>query len=394
MKPIIVSLSHYPISTPLHGGQRRVAAISKLAQQSGFEFHHIPIFSLAGYPNANEVERQTTLPQAVLDELHQPGVREDVNFSRIVGPDHPLVEGVLQRIVDIEPDIIQFEHPWLFGLFSKELRENEKLKTAKLVYSSHNVETNLIGAHWTEEARAIEAEIVQAADLVVTVSKLDADVFDDWRGAGAKPSVVASNGCWAPDLSDDHPPTKILDSDYAIVVGSEHPPNAKGYWDCIGSVPGFLPPESHLVVAGGVNRLLRKDDRFLRFPRMNAEFVRSYESVAEETLSSLLYHAKAICLPITEGGGTNLKTAEALMWLKPVVAMRHAMRGFEESEELSGIYIADAPHQFRKLLRDVMVGKLGSERTADSVAAYGWPSQLAPLMRAYEDLLRSEGGTA
>ena len=142
-----------------------------------------------------------------------------------------------------------------------------------------------------------------------------------------------------------------------------------------------------------MNRLLRTDDRFLRFPRVNSEFVRNFGTVQEETLTSLLYHAKAICLPITEGGGTNLKTAEALMWLKPVVAMRHALRGFEEGAEMDGVYVADHVHEFRTLLRDVMAGVLGSTRSEDAVAKYGWPAQLGPLMRAYEGLVAREGET-
>ena len=387
----IAALSHYPISTPLHGGQRRVDAISKLAKLNGFEFHHFPIFSTTSYPDATEWEQQTALPSSVQSRLHQPGVREDVHFAREVGTDHPLVQRVMEQLRDVDPDVIQFDQPWLFPLFIGHLADDRVLKGAKLVYSSQNVETNLIAPNWENEARAIEMEIVKAVDFVCTVSRSDAEIFDGWRGAECQSSVVAPNGCWPPDLMSDEPPDRIVDGDYAIVVGSEHPPNARGYWDCIGTFPGFLPPGANLVVVGGVNRTLRLDDRFLRFPRMNSEFVKNFGTVEEDTLVSLLFHAKAICLPITEGGGTNLKTAEALMWLKPVVAMRHALRGFEEAADMDGVYVADKPQEFRRLLRDVMMGDLVSERASDTVKAYGWPAQLVPLLKAYKDLAEAKG---
>ena len=382
----IAALGHYPISTPLHGGQRRVDAISKVAKLNGYEFHHIPVFSTTGYPNASELEKQTALPKTILEKLHQPGVREDVHFAREVGEDHPLVQDIIDRLRAIAPQVIQFDQPWLFRLFKKQLSNDNRLANARIVYSSHNVEADLIAPTWESDARAIEMELALAADQVFTVSQSDAEVFDKWRGTKRRPSVVAPNGCWPPDLTTNMATDRLVEGDYAIMVGSEHPPNAKGYWECIGTFPGFLPPDASLVVAGGVNRLLRQDDRFLRFPRVNSEFVKNFGIVKEETLNSLLFHAKAICLPITEGGGTNLKTAEALMWLKPVVAMRHALRGFEEAANMDGVYVADNPKDFRRLLRDVMVGDLVSERVPETVEAYGWPAQLAPLMKAYEDL--------
>ena len=382
----IAALGHYPIAEPLHGGQRRVAAIAQQAQQAGHEFHFIPIFSTTSYPDASEEERTTALPESILAELHNSGFREDVHMARVLGVDHPLVETVLKRLRALKPDIVQFEQPWLYPLFETALAQDPVLRRARLVYSSQNVEAALIGRPWNEEARKLEHALVQKADLVAAVSTSDAAVFDGWRKAGQRPVVVAPNGCWAPDLSEDNEPERVVAGDYALVAGSAHPPNATGYWDCIGPIPGFLPPGTHLVIAGGMNQLLVNDDRHRRFPMLNQEFVLNIGQVSETTLTSLLNFAKVICLPITEGGGTNLKTAEALMWLKPVIAMRPAMRGFEGAEALSGVFVADDSRQFRALLRDAMTGQLVSDRRAEDVARYGWPAQLAPLMDGYVTL--------
>lgn len=380
----IVSLSHYPISTPLHGGQRRIAAIGREARAAGHEFHNIPVFVAASYPEASPDEQRTALPADFIERLGGMGLREDLHLSRVLGQDHPLVGQVVERLQEIGPDIIQFDQPWLYPLFREALRTLPRLAAAKLVYSSQNIEADLIAPDYRDEALEIEQMLAREADTVIAVSASDAAEFNKWRRRGTSRTIVAPNGCWAPELSSE--PAPVIPGDYVLVAGSAHPPNAQGYWDCIGPVPGFLPPGSKIVVAGGMNNLLGSDPRFGRFPLTNGEFVVNVGVVNEEVLTALLYHAKVICLPITDGGGTNLKTAEALMWLKPVVAMRMAMRGFDDAKTLSGVFVADSPAQFRSLLREAMIGKLISQRTASDVERYGWPAQLAPLMRYYETL--------
>ena len=58
--------------------------------------------------------------------------------------------------------------------------------------------------------------------------------------------------------------------------------------------------------------------------------------------------AHAILLPIKFGGGSNLKTAEALATGKWVIASPVAMRGFEEFLDAPGVVVADGPKNFRQ----------------------------------------------
>ncbi|OWY18361.1 hypothetical protein B6V73_00715 [Thioclava sp. JM3] len=377
----IAAFGHYPIHRPLHGGQRRVAAIARQARAAGHIFRYVPIYSTRSYPDGSPDEQRTAVPMALLPRLHDPQRREDLHISDALAA-HPLIPGLIGELRDFAPDAVQFEHPWLYPLFAEALERDPILRRARLIYSAHNVEAALIDPHWRAQAEALEAALVAAADLVIAVCEADARHFACQQGAPA--IVVAPNGCWAPD-PEARPPAP-LDGAYALVAGSAHPPNATGYWASFGEIPGFLPPRSRLAVAGAMTQLITTDARYERYAQMNAEFVAPLGVVAEETLSGLLHHARAICLPITEGGGTNLKTAEALLSCKPVVAMRPAMRGFEDAEGLSGVHVADDPVQFRRLLRDAMTGAIGSQRRPEDVAQYGWPAQLAPLMSRYESL--------
>ena len=379
----IVSLGIYPISRPLHGGQRRVAAIAKLAREAGHVFEYVPIYSRQSYPDGSPTERQTALPKDIAEALHAHKGREDLHFAAVLGADHALVRSVIDKLGALAPDIVQFEQPWLYPLFRDALRNDPRLQHARLIYSAQNVETELMALPWQRETRALEQQITRDADLVVAVSESDRETFSRWRKPDQHPVLVAPNGSWAPDLEASPAPARLFENEYAVVVGSAHPPNAEGYWQAIGQIPGFLPPGTTLVVAGGMSRLITSDPRFHRFPMLAEAFISTMPEISEETLNALLFHAKTICLPIISGGGTNLKTAEALLWLKPVVAMRPAMRGYQGAPDLSGVYVADTGGQFRGLLRDVMTGRLTSRRKPQDVERFTWAAQLAPLIDYY-----------
>lgn len=389
----IVSLSSYPVSTPQHGGQRRADAIIQRAAVQGVQITNLPIFFAASYPGASAEEMQTALDDMHRAGLAQAGLREDLHICHGLTPDHPAVAAALARIRALAPDALQFEQPWLYPLFAPLLAKGGALGDLAVIYSSQNIESHLLPTAFHAEATDLEQRLTRRADLAVAVCAADAAVLESWRSPGQRPVVLAPNGSWPPPaLPSDSP--RPIPQDYVLFVGSAHPPNAEGYWQTMGVVPGCIPPTGRFVIAGGVNNLLGADARFQKFRRLNAALVQNLGMVSEAELSLLLHHARAICLPITGGGGTNLKTAEALLSLKPVVAMRAAFRGFEGFADLPGVYLAEDAPGFRRLIRDVFTGRLGSTRKASDVASLEWTSALAPLQQAYQALRQNRGAAA
>lgn len=381
----IVSLSTYPVTLPQHGGQRRVDAMIRCAAGHGIEIINVPIFFGPGYPSSSAEDQQTALSGEDHAALTSAGLLADLHIHTCLHPEHPALVAALSRIRSLEPDAIQFEQPWLFPVFEPFFDDDPALAGAKVIYSSQNIESDLLPEAYHAEATDLESRLARRADLVIAVCPADARVLEGWRSPGQLPVVLAPNGSWPPPpLPEDA--TRPIAEDYVLFVGSAHPPNAQGYWDSFGVVPGCIPPEGRLVIAGGVNNLLGADPRFQKFRRLNAHLVHNLGVVTEEHLVSLLHHARAICLPITTGGGTNLKTAEALLSLKPVVAMRTAFRGLEQFAHLPGVFVAEDAVGFRKLIRDVFTGKLTSSRTAGDVAGLEWASTLAALPPAYLSL--------
>jgi hypothetical protein len=65
----------------------------------------------------------------------------------------------------------------------------------------------------------------------------------------------------------------------------------------------------------------------------------------------LIANAHALPLPIGYGGGSNVKTAEALAAGRPIVATGAAFRGFDEYRSLPSVTLADTPLAFEAAIR-------------------------------------------
>jgi glycosyltransferase involved in cell wall biosynthesis len=85
--------------------------------------------------------------------------------------------------------------------------------------------------------------------------------------------------------------------------------------------------------------------------------------VGEERLQRYIRETDVVVLPIRSGGGSNLKTAEALYARKKIVATSFSFRGFEAFRHFPGVHVADNPDSFeRAMLKAVQ----------DSEVNYSW----------------------
>jgi hypothetical protein len=74
----------------------------------------------------------------------------------------------------------------------------------------------------------------------------------------------------------------------------------------------------------------------------------------EDSLGALIAATDVMILPIASGGGSNLKTAEALLSGKPIVATSYAFRAYEHFMDLPTVTIADTPSDFRNALSNAL----------------------------------------
>jgi hypothetical protein len=298
----------------------------------------------------------------------------------------------LRSQIDEPPDLIHVEQPWLFAFAQRYVVECAR-RPVKLLYGSQNVEHSLkkrivgtyLGKPAAEECERLvlecELEAVRGADLIGAVSTDDAE----WLQRYASHEVfVAANGV------RDRPTTLEGIREANLVTGhrknalycaSAHPPNVVGFFEMFGRGVGCLSPDQRLVVAGSAGPNIKADARFSKAPGLAKHYVDAGE-VSEECLQGLLQTAHVIVLPITQGGGTNLKTAEALWSGRRVVATPIAMRGFEQFEGAPGVAVCSDAVDFRHATRAAMSEPPLELKREDRLARKSllWESTLMPLV--------------
>lgn len=375
----ILALSTYPVARPRHGGQKRVHALKALYQRLGADLH------VAAVHDPSYAKEDVGPHDIVLG--HGSATWADTPFmgdlqSGEFAANSPAAYRHFESLVrTLQPDAFTLEQPFMWPLVRR-LKENGVAADVPVIYSSHNWEAPLKEAILIRagvsrpKAKAIAAAIValeqdavDGADLVLTVSDSDLAIYRAL--APGKLIAVAPNGV---DLPSDAPSrSAILDPyegrKFLFYVGSSYPPNIEGFVKLV-CEDGFFftPPLKSFAVCGGVCDQIFQSDAYQRFVHANSERVQFFPNTTDEDLDMLKAATHGVVLPIQFGGGSNLKTAEALVSEKWVVATPTAMRGFERFIGATGVLIAETPDQFRaamiQALRNPPLQLSGQDRAA------------------------------
>jgi hypothetical protein len=288
--------------------------------------------------------------------------------------------------------LIHVEQPWLFR-FAKRYQKRCATKPVKVLYGSQNLEHVLrfdivktyMGLEAAENAKRLvlqcELAAIRQADGICCVSQHDLD----WTQCHTNvPCVVASNGVVARVSTEAgvREANKITGHrKFAAYFASAHPPNISGFFNMFGAGAGCIAPNELIVIVGGAGEHISSNQRFARAAGLSRACTFA-GTVSEACVQGLLDVAHAIILPIAHGGGTNLKTAEALWAGKHVVATTSAMRGFDQYISSRGVAVADGPPQFLSSLRKAMESPpiILSEAERAARRCVLWTETLKPLL--------------
>jgi Glycosyltransferase len=393
----ILTLCNYPIANPRHGGQLRVRNIVDRYRAAG---HHVEVVGVLGSEAYESESGFLAFPgvSCLATVIPNPFLMEDYAIGRLFVDDDRAYQR-LASTIRMKPDIVHVEQPWLFDFACRYIKANAP--TARIVYSSHNIEWRLkqeiLSSYFDAEIaqqsanliKNVELAAILRADAVVCVSDGDAD----WIRTQTKaPVVVAPNGvrAWHTTETGRRAAASVTRGyRYALYCASAHPPNITGFFEMLGGGFGSLKPDEKLVVAGGAGPSIAGDVRVHQSAKL-AEKVIVAGVVSQSCLEGLLDGATCIVLPLTQGGGTNLKTAEALWAGKHIVATSVAMRGFERFIGASGVHLADEPGAFKRALRSSMESEplRLSEQEISARRSLLWESCLDPLTAMIDKLTK------
>lgn len=360
----ILSLGTYPIVKPVHGGQRRTSQIGQYLELSGHTYQYACVYSPFAYGDNLVSEHDYPLSHVGGLYSETPFIEDLASGVFASSQDGPW-NHFRSLVEQFQPDVLQVEQPFMWPLV-KRLRTEGTASSTALVYSSHNVEAPLKrrildGAGLSREKISrvgrliedLEEELIAVADVVIAVSQADAVHYR--RSEPESNIVIVRNGTDRP-VPPTPPPAapEIVKGGHLFFVGSAYPPNVEGFEKFVLSNTLYGFPRKSLVVCGGAASAIRRSPLYTPHIASYDDRVEFFDKPEDSELVWLQDRARGTILPIATGGGSNLKTAEALSCGKWVVATPLALRSFEEFMGGAGVLVASTPEQFRGAMLDVI----------------------------------------
>jgi glycosyltransferase involved in cell wall biosynthesis len=375
--PSILCLSTYPIQRPAHGGQIRLRAIADCYRAAGWEVSSLAVYDERSYSHSDVGSLDHRFPaESIYRQWRGRTIASMSDFQSGIyaaadDGGFPAIECSLPK----QLDVIHVEQPWLWPLVAR-IRTLPGRADIRIIYGSQNIEAPLkrsilamsgdsLADAAGDEVAALEQRAVREADLTLAVTADDLDVFTEW---GVARVVLAPNGITPWHASADRLQRwreRLPKAPWALYVASAHPPNFSNFIDSFGESLACIPPDSRLVVAGGVSEHLYRVLRDTRWGDLNLSRLQLLFVLSDEDLAAVKTLAQVFLLPITVGGGSNIKTAEALYSGKHVIGTETAFRGFRAQTVVSGIHIAHTPADFQRAVRTVLCAPPLPARSAD-----------------------------
>jgi hypothetical protein len=402
----ILQLSTHSTLIPDHGGKLRSHHIARVLEQAGFDIRRIAFCFRV--PNDLDDPREP-----IIDVGRLPFWRSERYAA--IGPCRHYVADYLatvaaldapeilaefdERIRTVDPQIVLLEHPWTWPLLAR--LKAVQSGSIKVLYSSQNVEVELkrriLNAEGIvpppgliEEIETLEQELVCEGAGVIACTPADANVFARW---GARRVVVAPNGGvrrMRDHLVDLLPWPLMPHQPYGLVVGSSHPPNISGFMDLIAPALPELGLHHRIVLAGGAGGGVAQALEAKGLMRLAEGRLILLGPVDEFCLDCVIANAHVLLLPIQYGGGSNVKTAEALLSGRPMVATAAAMRGFNEFLDVPGVTVVkdeDGATGFADLLRSMLNSPFEHIRADHpSLSRLLWEATIAPLVELIHEI--------
>ncbi|HEB88693.1 MAG TPA: glycosyltransferase, partial [Deltaproteobacteria bacterium] len=397
----VVMLGHDAIGFPIRGGEQRSHWIHRIyldhaeAWNLDVVHRHDPRFLAAFRPRKRGL-------RAALSPIEAWIRRTPLALSRDLGRRPKTAARLRDRLEEdrrriAAAHIVHFEHPFAYPFFE------DRLVGKRIVYSSHNIESltlldyfgsdgarrfgkgRLAEGPLSGEARRllarmarVEAILVRRSDLVLACTEEDARHY---REIGAREVCVAPNGATPVPKAGVRSETVPPFERHALFVSSDWRPNAAALVRFCGDLD--LPAGRGLVCAGTIG-----DSTHPGFERLRANASISFVGPVDASrLAALVRGARTLIVPAQDSaGGSNIKTAEALLSGKPVVMTPAALRGYEAFSDSPGVRVRETPAGFQKqIAADLEDG----ERThlRPGVEALAWPRALAPAREALRRLV-------
>lgn len=402
-KAKVLILTTYPLVEPRHGGQIRANNLKKSLVKAGFEVQTIAYVEVVSDEKLAEFDKIFE-SEHLYDRFEGEYVPfiNDLQVSKYVESQEVFDE--FCNTVIKGTSIIHVEQPWLWPLAARYKKDINTSCT--IIYGSANIESmlkvdilrSMTGDVYKSHFNKIEDQIdrlekraAAECDILVAVSKDEMNTISSWGGRGR--CVLAPNGV-EPLAANSHDVEKwkkrLEGKKFLLYAASAHPPNFVKFSELLGGSLGAFPPDCRLVVVGSVGEHIYHQATKGSFSAVNMSRLELVYQIPQPDLAALKVLASGFLLPIPYGGGTNLKTAEALQSGKPVIGTREAFRGFEGYSNAPNVYISSSPQEMHSAIRSVLTANEVVTLSDSSLETLSWSKCFAPLIEVLKHTIEEK----
>ena len=238
-------------------------------------------------------------------------------------------------IKKFNPDIILLEQPFMYELYEFLIKTHALNKEHVLIYSSHNIESDLYknkDERFLNKLQHLESAAIKNSIFQLCVSEEEKNIM--------KKGYLISNGNENFIGKENKEWKEIFNNGYKnlVFIGSDHFPNQNS----IQYISTFLPNDVLIwVIGSSVNKINSHSN------------IRKIGEVDKKVMDDIIFESDGIILPIFEGGGTSLKTAQALLTNKPIIGTNFSFRGFEYYKNQPGVFLYDGKEEFKKIINNL-----------------------------------------
>ena len=387
-RPRVVTFSTYAPS-PRYGGPARLHWLRVVLSEGGFDTCSVVVNTV---PEATQIgpEDLRVRPVAGPELVHDP-LFEDVLVGQRAATQPQIVSAVRFYLDNHRPDIIWLEQPWLLPLVELAVGPSSRVQ---LVYSSQNVEHKLkrvlqdihspgplTDRTLVRTVREVEAAAIGAAAVVFSICEADRK---ELRSEFGKDSIVLPNGSSIGASSPD-PGSRfasLFNESGRRLFGfaaSSYLPNLAGLSLVATPSLAFLPPTARIALAGSISDAAHQYLPIVRHYSLNVHRLVRFGFLNPVDFTQFSLHVPCTIVPIFHGGGSNLKTADALASGTEVIASTESLVGYEDvmAEDPTGVTVVDGAAAFREAMLDVLSRRPRARMTTRRSRDLSWTSRLS-----------------
>lgn len=254
---------------------------------------------------------------------------------------------IIKQIIKIKPSIVFYEGPY-WGYIIEKLKK--VLENTTFVLFMHNIEKeyyrNLKDKSYSYKMLykvtcINEKKSVNYADKIIVLNNRDAKLLKDTYNRKSDMLLPIN----MEDIFDFNKINFRVEEKTLLFIGSLFPPNYDGILWFINNVMAELKDYSLIIVGRNFENV--KND----LERDNVFVIGSVDNLEE-----FYYKYPVLVMPILYGSGMKVKTAEALMYGKTIIATKEALEGYDTSN-VNGIYECNSKEEFIYTIKNVFSEK-------------------------------------